>query len=88
MRIASFHLPAGPALLNKPHVVQMLIAILRQYDVVALQGIQSSRDDVLPMIIDKLNQSGRRYDYLIGPRWPRGSASPIRLCFRHGQTGD
>ncbi|MEZ6153774.1 MAG: hypothetical protein R3C09_27050 [Pirellulaceae bacterium] len=74
VRIASFHLPAlGPALLNKPHVVQMLIAILRQYDVVALQGIQSSRDDVLPMIIDKLNQSGRRYDYLIGPRVGRAA---------------
>jgi len=74
VRIASFHLPAlGPALLNKPHVVQMLITILRQYDVVALQGIQSSRDDVLPMIIDKLNQAGRRYDYLIGPRVGRAA---------------
>lgn len=74
VRIASFHIPAlGPAMLNKPHVVQMLVAILRQYDVAALQGIQSSRDDVLPMIIDKLNQSGRRYDYLIGPRVGRAA---------------
>ena len=74
LRIASFHIPAlGPTMLNKPHVVQMLVAILRQYDVVALQGIQSSRDDVLPMIVDKLNQSGRRYDYLIGPRVGRAA---------------
>ncbi len=69
LRMASFKIPAlGPAMLNKPNVVQMLVAILRQYDVVAVQGIQSSRDDVLPLIVDKLNQSGRSYDYLIGPR--------------------
>ncbi len=69
VRIASFHVPElGPAMLNKPNVIQMLVAILRQYDVVALQGIHSSRDDVLPMIVDKLNQAGGRYDYLIGPR--------------------
>lgn len=69
VRIASFHIPElGPAMLNKPNVVQLLVSIVHQYDVIALQGIQSSRDDVLPMIVDKLNQSGRRYDYLIGPR--------------------
>ncbi len=69
IRIASFKLPAiGTALLNKPHVVQMLVSILRQYDVVALQGIESNRDDILPLLIDKLNQSGGTFDYLIGPR--------------------
>ncbi len=74
VRIASFHLPAlGPAMLNNAQVNQMLVAILRQYDVVALQGIQSSRDDVLPMLVDKLNQSGSRYDYLIGPRVGRAA---------------
>jgi deoxyribonuclease-1-like protein len=69
IRIASFKVPAlGTAILSKPQSVQMLISILRQYDVVAVQGIQTNRDDVLPLLIDKLNQSGRSYDYLIGPR--------------------
>ncbi len=69
IRIASFRVPAlGTAILSKPQSVQMLISILRQYDVVAIQGIQTNRDDVLPLLIDKLNQSGRSYDYLIGPR--------------------
>ncbi len=69
VRIASFHLPGlGTAQLNKPQSVQVLVSILRQYDVVALQGIRTNRDDVLPLIVDKLNQSGRKYDYLIGPR--------------------
>ncbi len=69
IRIASFYVPTlGPNMLGRPHALQILVSILTQYDVVALQGIQSARDDILPMLIDQLNQSGRRYDYLIGPR--------------------
>ena len=69
VRIASFNVHAlGPTKLAKPHVSETLIRILRQYDVVALQSIQSSRDDILPILTERLNQSGRRYDYLIGPR--------------------
>lgn len=69
IRIASFYVPSlGPETLSKPHLLQILVSILTQYDVVALQGIQSSRDDILPMLVDQLNQSGRKYDYLIGPR--------------------
>lgn len=75
VRIASFHIPRlGPAMLNDPNVAQLLVSILRQYDVVALQGIRSSRDDVLPMLVDQLNRSGGRYDYLIGPRVGRGTS--------------
>lgn len=74
IRIASFQLPAlGPDLLNKPQILQLLVSILKQYDVVALQGIQSDRDDLLPLIVEKLNQSGRSFDYLIGPRVGRGA---------------
>ncbi len=69
IRIASFYVPTlGPTMLSRPHAIQILVSILTQYDVVALQGIHSSRDDILPMLIDQLNQSGRKYDYLIGPR--------------------
>jgi hypothetical protein len=74
IRVASFRLQAfGPASLAKPHVLQVIVQILRQYDVVALQGIQTSRDDILPLLIEKLNQSGRSFDYIIGPRVGRGS---------------
>lgn len=69
IRIASFNVQSlGPAKLAKAHVFESLVSILRQYDVVALQEIQSTRDDILPMLVDKLNQSGRAFDYLIGPR--------------------
>lgn len=69
IRIASFNVaPFGPAKLAKPQVMTTMISILRQYDVVALQGVQSSRDDILPRLVESLNQSGRNYDYMIGPR--------------------
>ncbi len=69
IRIASFNLDSfGPAKLDKPHVLSLLISILRQYDIVALQDVRSTRDDVLPLLVERLNQSGRRFDYVIGPR--------------------
>jgi deoxyribonuclease-1-like protein len=74
IRIASFHVPAlGAAKLAKPHVFEMLVRILRRFDVVALQGIQSNRDDILPLLVERLNQSGRSYDYMIGPRVGRSA---------------
>ena len=69
IRVASFHVPSlGATKLAKPHVFEMLVRVLRRFDVVALQGIQSNRDDILPLLIERLNQSGRTYDYMIGPR--------------------
>jgi deoxyribonuclease-1-like protein len=69
LRIGSFHVSSlGSAKLAKPHVAEMLVRILRQFDVVALQGIQSTRDDIMPLLVERLNQSGRAYDYIIGPR--------------------
>ncbi len=69
IRVASFHIPSlGATKLAKPHVFEMLVRILRRFDVVALQGVQSNRDDILPLLVERLNQSGRNYDYMIGPR--------------------
>ncbi len=69
IRVATFHVPAlGATKLAKPHVFELLVRILRRFDVVALQGIQSNRDDILPLLVERLNQSGRNYDYMIGPR--------------------
>ena len=74
VRVASFHVQAlGATKLAKPHVFEMLVRILRHFDIIALQGIQSNRDDILPLIIERLNQSGRTYDYMIGPRVGRSA---------------
>lgn len=75
IRIASFNTSSlGPAKISKPHVLESLVNLIGRYDVTALQGVQSSRDDLLPIVVEKLNQSGRRFDYLIGPRVGRAES--------------
>jgi len=74
IRIASFSLEAfGEAKLKKAAVIETIARMIRQFDVIALQHIQSKQQSVVPELLDKVNQGDRRYDYCIGPRV--GSAS-------------
>ncbi len=69
IRIASFSLEAfGESKLKKAAVVETIVRMIRQFDVIALQHIQSKQQNILPELLDKVNQSDRRYDYCIGPR--------------------
>ncbi|MCU0717254.1 MAG: endonuclease/exonuclease/phosphatase family protein [Pirellula sp.] len=69
IRIATFNLHSfGESKLQKQPVVETLARIIRQFDVVALQHIHSRQTDILPMLLDRINMSDRRYDYCIGPR--------------------
>lgn len=69
VRIASFNLQSfGETKLNKLAVVEIIARVVRQFDVVAIQHISSRAQDVLPLLVDKINQSDRRYDFCIGPR--------------------
>ena len=75
IRVASFNITSlGPAKLSKPRVLQTLVGVLKRFDVIALQEVRSTRDDVLPLLVDALNQTGGDYDFVIGPRV--GSAPP------------
>ena len=69
IRIASFSLEAfGESKLKKAAVVETIARMIRQFDVIALQHIQSKQQNIIPELLDKINQSDRRYDYCIGPR--------------------
>ncbi len=69
VRIASFSLEAfGESKLKKEAVVETIVRMIRQFDVIALQHIQSKQQNIVPELLDKINQSDRRYDYCIGPR--------------------
>ena len=69
IRIASFSLEAfGESKLKKEAVVETVARMIRQFDVIALQHIQSRQQNIVPELLDKVNQSDRRYDYCIGPR--------------------
>jgi deoxyribonuclease-1-like protein len=69
IRIASFSLESfGESKLRKAAVVETIARMIRQFDVIALQHIQSKQQSAVPELLDKVNQSDRRYDYCIGPR--------------------
>jgi len=69
IRIATFNIQVfGDSKSNKPHVMEYLARVVRQYDVVAVQEICSANQDLVPRFVDLINAQGRDYDYVIGPR--------------------
>ena len=69
IRVASFSIEAfNESKLKKAAVVETIARMIRQFDVIALQHIQSKQHNIVPELLDKVNQSDRRYDYCIGPR--------------------
>jgi endonuclease/exonuclease/phosphatase family metal-dependent hydrolase len=72
IKVASFNIQVfGQSKLNKPVVMDYLARIARHFDVIAIQEVRSKDQDVLPRFVDKINETGRSYDYVIGPRLGR-----------------
>lgn len=76
LRIASYNIQAfGQHKLEQPQAVEILVHILRQFDLVAIQEVRSKTQDVLPRLIALLNSDGARYDYLLSPRLGRTNST-------------
>jgi endonuclease/exonuclease/phosphatase family metal-dependent hydrolase len=74
IRVASFNIQVfGEKKLANPRVRSLLVEIVRNFDVVAVQEIRA-KQNILPTFIDELNATGRHYDYVIGPRLGRTSS--------------
>ncbi|MGE0759416.1 MAG: endonuclease/exonuclease/phosphatase family protein [Pirellulaceae bacterium] len=72
IRVASFNIQVfGRTKISKSHVMDVLVRIVQQFDVVAIQEIRAREDDILPRFVDMLNAGGRKYDFVIGPRLGR-----------------
>jgi len=75
IRIATFNIQVfGESKLNEAEVMQVIVAILKNFDLVAIQEIRSVTQDILPHLMALLNADGHRYDYAIGPRLGRTSS--------------
>jgi len=83
IRVASFNIQVfGETKSGKPHVMDYLARIVRQFDVVAVQQITARSDDLLPRFVDLVNATGRHYDYVIGPRTgPEGRQEQLAFLF-------
>lgn len=72
VRLASFNIQVfGTSKSGKSHVMDILARITRQFDLVAIQEIRSKDEGILPNFVELINATGRKYDYVIGPRLGR-----------------
>ncbi len=72
IRIASFNVQVlGRTKMSKPHVVDILARVMRKFDIVAIQEIRSMDQSVIPALVDKINSTGRNYDFVISERLGR-----------------
>lgn len=75
IKIASFNIQVfGTSKLKKPEVMDILVKVIRRFDVVAVQEVRSKDQSVLPKFVEMINAQGAHYDYVIGPRLGRTSS--------------
>jgi len=75
IRIATFNIQVfGRSKISKPIVLDILARIIRHFDVIAIQEIRAKDQDILPLFVEAINNGGRQYDYVIGPRLGRSSS--------------
>lgn len=69
VRIASFNIKDfGKKKASSKPVMYHLADIVQKFDVVAIQEISSKNEYLIPNFVELINQSGRRYAHVLGPR--------------------
>ena len=81
LKVASWALDGfGPTKLANPAARQNVARVVRQFDVIALQQIASIERDLIPRLVEAINQGDGRYDFVVGP--PTGPVDrPEQLAF-------
>lgn len=76
IRVATFNIQVfGENKLNDPEAMRAIVAILQNFDLIAIQEVRAMSQDILPQLIGLLNSDGRfQYDYAIGPRLGRSTS--------------
>lgn len=77
IRIASFNIQVfGDAKAAKPYLMATLAALIQNFHVVAIQEIRTQDDYFLDNFLRTyVNQNGRQYDRVVGPRLGRSSST-------------
>ena len=73
IRIATWNIQVfGEAKLSDPAAMQVIVSVLKNFDLIAIQEVRAQSQDILPQLIALLNADGQyQYDYVIGPRLGR-----------------
>lgn len=76
IRIASFNIQAfGDQKADNAAVMQTLAEIVRRFHIVAIQEIRTQDDYFIPNFVRLVNQQGRQFDALVGPRIGNSTAT-------------
>ncbi len=68
IRIATFNAdPLDPPKLANRMVAGHLVSVVRRFDIVALQNIQSEGTGLLSQLIEQVNADGRHFQFAVGP---------------------
>jgi endonuclease/exonuclease/phosphatase family metal-dependent hydrolase len=87
VRIASFNIQVfGKSKLAKPEVMEVLAETVRRFDLVAIQEVRATSDEILPRFIDQINSTGRHYSFKIGPRQGRTDSKEQYAFIYDAQT--
>lgn len=79
--IASFNIQTfGEKKMGDRVMAERIAAILRLFDVVAIQEVRAIDQTVIPRLLQYVNASGAKYDYILGPRLGR-SNSKEQYCY-------
>ncbi len=57
--------------MNDPWVMERLAAIIKNFDIVAIQEIRSKDQEILNVLLEYVNRDGSRFNFLLGPRLGR-----------------
>jgi deoxyribonuclease-1-like protein len=73
IRIATWNIQVfGEAKLQDPATMNVIVTVLRNFDVVAIQEVRAENQNVVPELVALLNAGGEyHYDYVLGPRLGR-----------------
>lgn len=68
LRIASYHLRSfGPQQAARADLLEIIARTIGQFDVVAIQGVASTRPETLRKLHEHVNATGRQFGLIVGP---------------------
>jgi endonuclease/exonuclease/phosphatase family metal-dependent hydrolase len=67
--VGSFNIQSlGKTKMSSPAIVQVLVDIIRRFDILAIQELRDIDQTVIPELLEYINQDGSRYAAAVGPR--------------------
>ena len=89
IKIASFNIQVfGQSKINKPEVMDVLSKIIKKFDIVAIQEVRNKEQNVIPTLLNLVNDADTKYDYVISERLGRTGSKEQHAFVYNTKTVD